>query len=125
MISLHERYFHGAKYFKVPKLIGTAEFASEERGSAYIIETLAEGRSINELVKKTASSKKDKRYAWFTTLKNSVESTAKSFAELHQTKSYSSYSSYYDNYFADVKEGTFNGPYGMIHGDAHLRKHLL
>jgi hypothetical protein len=118
--SLHEKYFYDAKHFKVPKLIGTAEFASEDEASAYVIESIAAGESINNLVKGAAKASGRDRYLALRTLKQSVENTAKSFAEMHKVKKYSSYSTYYDNYFDYSKEGKFNGPYGIIHGDAHL-----
>ncbi|MCH9811678.1 aminoglycoside phosphotransferase family protein [bacterium] len=118
--SLYERYFHGAKNFHVPRLIGTAEFATEDDTSAYIIESVASGKSINNLVKDTASKSGNARFFAYRNLKNSIETTAKSFAEMHQVKSTKSYASYYDDYYQAAKDGTFSGPYGIIHGDAHL-----
>ena len=120
VLSLHEKYFTDAKHFKVPRLIGTAEFSSEDEASAYVIESVAAGDSINSLVKKTATATKSNRYHAFRKLKASVENTAKSFAEMHKIKKYTSYSEYYDNYFEYSKEGAFTGPSGIIHGDAHL-----
>ena len=117
--SLYERYFYGAN-FHVPKLIGTAEFATEDDASAYIIESIAQGKSINNLVKDTAAKSGNARFFAYKNLKKSIESTAKSFAEMHQLQSSTSYASYYDDYFQASKEGTFAGPYGIIHGDAHL-----
>lgn len=118
--SLHEKYFYNAKHFKVPRLIGTAEFASEDQASAYVIESIASGESINNLVKTAAKSTGGNRYLALRTLQESVENTAKSFAEMHKIKKSSSYSPYYDKYFDYSKEGKFSGPYGIIHGDAHL-----
>ncbi|MCH9620623.1 MAG: hypothetical protein S4CHLAM20_00230 [Chlamydiia bacterium] len=118
--SLHERYFRNTKHFKVPRLIGTAEFASEEEANGYIIESIAQGKSINTLVKETGSSSGSHRYKKFQTLKHGVKKTALSFAEFHQLKSYSSYSNYYKEEFYHIKKTPFEGPYGIIHGDAHL-----
>ncbi len=118
--SLHETYFYNAKYFNVPKLIGTAEFRSEDDSNAYIIETVAQGKSINTLIKDTGKANASKRVIAYRTLKASVEGAAKSFAEFHNLKKTSSYSPYYDEYYEDKADGAFKGPYGMIHGDAHL-----
>lgn len=118
--SLHERYFYDAKHFRVPRLIGTAEFATEDTASAYVIESIASGESINNLVKTTAATSGSSRYHAYKKLKKAVENTAKSFAEMHKVRSYNSYDSYYDEYFDYSKEGNFSGPYGIIHGDAHL-----
>ena len=118
--SLHERYFRNVKNFKVPKLLGTAEFADENRASAYIVETTAEGKSINSLIKDVQTAKGIEKHRSYEVLKRSVVQTAKSFAELHTLKKKSSYSSYYDDEYADVTTKPLKGPYGMIHGDAHL-----
>ena len=118
--SLYEQYFQNMKYFKVPRLIGTAEFASEDRSSAYIVETMAQGKSINALVKEVAESKGIKRARAMDQLKAAMENTARSFAEFHALQPKPSYASHYDDYYSDVKKGTFKGPYGIIHGDAHL-----
>jgi|GEM_PF-3236702 len=118
--SLYERYFRNTKNFTVPRLIGTAEFSSEERSSAYIIETVAQGQSINGLIKEVAGAKGIQRARKMDVLKKAMEKTAASFAEFHLLQPKSSYSTFYDSYYSDAKEGTFKGPYGIIHGDAHL-----
>jgi hypothetical protein len=118
--SLHETYFYNAKYFSVPKLIGTAEFNSEDESNAYLIETVAQGKSINTLIKDTGKANASRRVIAYRTLKASVEGAAKSFAEFHNLKKTTSYSPYYDQYYEDYGVDTFEGPYGMIHGDAHL-----
>lgn len=118
--SLHERYFHDTKYFTVPRLVGTAEFASDVRSSAYIVETMAKGKSINALVKDVAKSKGIKRARAMDQLKAAMENTALSFAEFHALQPKSSYASHYDDYYSETKKGIFKGPYGIIHGDAHL-----
>lgn len=118
--SLQEKYFSRAKNFCVPRLIGTAEFATEDRANGYIIESIAKGKSINTLVKEATGSSGIKKLRSYQTLKNSVRQTAKAFAEMHSIKKLSTYSSYYDKAYADVKTSSFKGPYGIIHGDAHL-----
>jgi len=118
--SLYERYFRNTKHFTVPRLIGTAEFSSEQQSSAYIVETMAQGKSINQLVKDVAKSKGIKRGRAMVTLNKAMENTALSFAEFHSLQPKSSYSPYYDHEYSAMKQGTFKGPYGIIHGDAHL-----
>jgi hypothetical protein len=118
--SLHEQFFRNKKNFKVPRLIGTVEFTSETERSAYIIETVAQGKSINALIKEAASTTGDKHFRAMRTLREAVENTAKSFAEFHNIKHYKTYSHKYDETYAPVKNGDFKGPYGIIHGDAHL-----
>jgi hypothetical protein len=120
VLSLHERYFINVKNFKVPKLIGTAEFSDEKRSSAYIIETIAQGKSINSLVKDVKTASGIEKHRKYEVLKRSVAQTAKAFAELHKLKQKTTYSNYYDNQYANVHSQKFEGPYGMIHGDAHL-----
>jgi hypothetical protein len=68
-------------------------------------------------VKNSRGIEKERNYA---TLKKAVKQTAKSFAELHKLKQKSSYASHYDKEYAQIHSGKFKGPYGMIHGDAHL-----
>jgi hypothetical protein len=119
--SLHERYFFGAKYVHVPKLIGTCEFASEDLAArGYIIETVAKGLSINALVKDVSKAKDVKRGRLLVKLKRSVQATAKALAELHSLHKKSSYNSFYDTQFKGIHDKQFKGPYGMIHGDAHI-----
>lgn len=118
--TLHERFFRGAKTFDVPKLIGTAEFRDEDHANAYIIETMAQGKSINSLVKDMATKSGSKRVTAYSVLNEAVSNTASSFAEFHKLRKFKNYSNYYDRQYSDVHTGSFDGPYGLIHGDAHL-----
>ena len=120
VLSLYEKYFNKTKNFTVPRLIGTAEFSSENKSTAYIIESVASGESINTLLKETTKQKNIDQSISYISLKKSIKSAAKAFAELHKMKKFSSYGSYYDHSYEGIKKGKFQGSYGLIHGDAHL-----
>lgn len=118
--TLHERHFFHSKHIHVPKLIGTIELTSDERDTGYIIETVAKGSSVNSIVKKAGKAAGQNRKLLLKQLHNCMKESANAFAELHNQKQTSSYIDYYDNYYSDVHSGSFKGPYGIIHGDAHV-----
>lgn len=114
--ALDELRQYSFKHFHLVNLFGRAHGEVNGEDTLVLAESIAPGKSINQLIKNYAkmSSGSGKTKA-LGEIKDGVRETALAMAELHKKfPKLSSNPTYLSKY-----SGYLPGPYGLIHGDAH------